>query len=82
MNFLVLFLWPLIAAIFLLVVGLADIPSLNLVTNFVGIGLIVVGIIPLLWGKYKNKAEFYHLPKEVYDSSMGAVNSADSTTSA
>jgi amino acid transporter len=81
-NFLVLFLWPLIAAIFLLVVGLADIPSLNLVTNFVGIGLIMVGIIPLLWGKYKNKSEFYYLPKEVYAASTVVVNSVDSTTSA
>ncbi len=74
-NFIILFLWPLIAALFLLIVGLSDIPSLNVVTNVVGIGLIVVGVIPLLWGRYKNKSEFYKLPKEVFDQSALTLQS-------
>lgn len=65
-NFFLLFLWPAIAAVFLLVVGIADVPSLGIVTNSIGIGLIVIGIVPLVWGRIKNRPEFYRLPKETY----------------
>ena len=58
-NIIFLFLFPLIAAVFLLVVGISDLPTLDAVTLIVGIGLIAVGIIPMLWGQFVNRAPFY-----------------------
>ncbi len=58
-NFLFLFLWPTVAAVFLIVVGVSDIPSLNGTTDAVGLGLIAIGIIPMLWGRFKKRAAFY-----------------------
>ena len=54
-----LFLWPAVAAVFLIVVGAADIPSLNGTTDAVGLGLIAVGVIPMLWGRFRKRAPFY-----------------------
>ncbi len=62
-NFFLLFLWPGVAAVFLLIVGISDVPSLDITTDVVGIGLIVVGIIPLLWGRFKNHPSFYKEPR-------------------
>jgi amino acid transporter len=64
-NFVFLFLLPFIAAIFLLAVGIYDIPNLGRETVSIGIGLIVVGIIPLLWGRYK-RASFFYQPRETF----------------
>ncbi|MHB1682642.1 MAG: APC family permease [Bacilli bacterium] len=58
-NFVFLFLWPAVAAVFLIVVGVSDIPSLNATTDAVGIGLIAIGVIPMLWGRFRNRAPFY-----------------------
>jgi amino acid transporter len=63
-NFLLLCLWPGVAAVFLLVVGILDVPSLDLTTDVIGIGLIAIGIIPLLWGRFVHRPSFYHEPRE------------------
>lgn len=66
-NFFLLFLFPLIAALFLIIVGVADIPSLGAVADGVGIGLIAIGIIPLVWGRVRGQTDFYQQPREFYD---------------
>jgi len=66
-NFFLLFLFPLIAALFLIIVGVADIPSLGAVADGVGIGLIAIGIIPLVWGRVRGQTNFYQQPREFYD---------------
>jgi len=75
-NFLLLFLWPLIAALFLIIVGVEDIPSLGIVTNSIGVGLIAVGIIPMLWARFVSRAPFFHIPREAY---LGGVQTATET---
>lgn len=68
-NFIFLFLWPLIAAVFLITVGVFEIPSLGPVIDGVGIGLLAVGIIPMLWGHIVQRSPFYFGRREVYDPS-------------
>ncbi|WDL97486.1 APC family permease [Alicyclobacillus sp. ALC3] len=65
-NFFLLFLWPAVAAIFLIVVGAFDVPSLGIVTNSIGIGLILVGIVPLVWMRVKHHPAFYSHKREVF----------------
>lgn len=66
-NFFLLFLFPLIAAVFLIIVGIADIPNLGPVADGVGIGLIAIGIIPMVWGRVRKQTDFYQQPREFYD---------------
>ncbi len=80
-NFIFLFLWPSIAAIFLLVVGVADIPSLGLVVDGVGLGLLAVGIIPMLWGHLALRNPFYQGRREAFTSgSLSAVGDMTAAT--
>jgi amino acid transporter len=65
-NFVFLFLWPAVAAIFLIIVGAADVPSLGPVVDGVGLGLLAVGIIPMLWGHFARRNPFYVGRREVY----------------
>ena len=44
--FLLLFLWPLLSALFLIFIALYSIPNFDLTTNLIGIGGILIGIIP------------------------------------
>ena len=50
--------WPLFSAIYLIVLGIYDLPQLGLTTDFVGIGLILVGLIPAYIAKRKG-VEFF-----------------------
>jgi hypothetical protein len=43
-------LWPLLAAIFMVFIAVYSIPTLDRITNIVGIGGIVIGLVPLLLG--------------------------------
>ncbi|MDN4594505.1 APC family permease [Polycladomyces subterraneus] len=79
-NFIFLFTLPLVAAIFLLTVGIADIPKLGITTDSIGIGLIAIGIIPLLWGRFKRRASFYYQPREVYTPGTEGSNNRSSVS--
>lgn len=72
-NFLLLLLWPLVAAVFLIIVGIADIPSLNVQTDALGIGLIVIGVLPMLWGHVVRRVQFYYEKREHFGDSITAV---------
>ncbi len=43
-------LWPLLAALFMVFIAIYSIPTLDRITNIVGIGGIVIGFVPLLLG--------------------------------
>jgi amino acid transporter len=75
-NFVFLGLWPAVAAVFLLVVGIADVPSLGLVTDLVGLGLLALGVLPLLWGRQVKRVAFYAQGREAYEPG-GAAGVAD-----
>jgi amino acid transporter len=57
-NFLLIGLWPAVGALFMMYIFFAAIPNNDLVVNILGLGLIVVGLIPL--------ALFYRRAKETY----------------
>jgi hypothetical protein len=57
-NFLLIGLWPAVGALFMMYIFFAAIPNNDLVVNILGLGLIVVGLIPL--------ALFYRKAKETY----------------
>lgn len=46
--------WPILSALFLVFIACFSIPTFDLMTNLIGIGGILVGLIPLLWG-YRKK---------------------------
>lgn len=52
-NFLLLCLWPTLSAGFLIFIAIYSIPTFDTTTNIVGIGGIVVGIIPLLLNRMR-----------------------------
>ena len=52
-NFLLLFLWPLISALFLIFIAIYSIPTFDLTTNIVGLGGIAIGIVPLLLNRWR-----------------------------
>jgi hypothetical protein len=80
-NFIFLFLWPAIAAIFLVIVGVSDIPSLGPVVDGVGLGLLAVGVIPMLWGHLALRNSFYQGRREVFTSaSLSAMGGATAST--
>ena len=72
-NFIFLFLWPAIAAIFLVIVGVSDVPSLGPVVDGVGLGLLAVGVIPMLWGHFARRNPFYLGRREVYEPSLAVA---------
>jgi amino acid transporter len=51
--------WPVCSAIVLLVVGVAQLPQLGLKISLYTIGAILLGIIPMLYYRYKYKSSFY-----------------------
>jgi amino acid transporter len=53
-NFILYGIWPLFSAIFLIFVALYSIPTFDLITNLIGIGGIVLGVVPFLYNKYAN----------------------------
>ncbi|MDQ0198728.1 APC family permease [Neobacillus ginsengisoli] len=71
--------WPLAAGIFLWFIAIYDIKQLDLVTNLVGIGSLVIGIFPLMYYRRKYRSSFYtdgleswnpDFPTQVHDPSI------------
>lgn len=54
-------LWPLVSAIYLISLGIYDLPQLGWATDTLGIGLILVGLIPALLAKKKGVDFFKHV---------------------
>jgi len=52
-----LFLWPAFSALFLVFIAAYSVPTFDLVTNIVGIGGIVVGIIPFALNRIRQRAQ-------------------------
>ena len=49
LDFIRYIIWPVLSAFFLIFVALYSIPTFDFITNMVGLGGIVIGIIPFLW---------------------------------
>ncbi|CAM3852581.1 APC family permease [Alicyclobacillus pomorum] len=52
-------LWPVGASVFLWCVALYDIPQLGLLTDTIGIGLLIIGLVPLVYYRLKYRSPFY-----------------------
>ncbi|HTV46734.1 MAG TPA: APC family permease [Stellaceae bacterium] len=50
-RFVFLFAWPLVGAGFCLFIAVYNVPSYDLMTNIIGVGGIVIGIVPYLWAR-------------------------------
>jgi amino acid permease len=48
-----LVLWPVASALFLTFIAIYSIPSFDLVTNLIGIGGIVIGLVPLFLNRWR-----------------------------
>ena len=75
-NMLMQGLWPLLSAVFLIVVGYYNIRALDTQTNLLSIGTIAVGVFPLLYYKIVHKSAFYREPREHAVLSDGIVHLA------
>jgi amino acid transporter len=51
--------WPLLSGIFLWVIAIYDITKLDWITNLVGLGSLLLGIIPLMYYRRKYRSRFY-----------------------
>lgn len=61
-------LWPLLSALFLLYLGLAQIPSLGWQVSLLTIGALAIGIVPMLVFKGMYGSEFYQAEQEAFRS--------------
>ena len=52
-NFVLLFLWPLLSALFLIFIAIYSIPTFDMITNIIGIGGIAFGVVPLLLNRWR-----------------------------
>jgi hypothetical protein len=52
-----LVLWPVASALFLTFIAIYSIPSFDLVTNVIGIGGIVAGLVPLFLNRWRHAGE-------------------------
>lgn len=66
-NFIFIFLWPAIGAIFMLWMLIFSIPSNDVIVNILGVGLILVGLIPVALFYRKGKAYYTRRPLELPD---------------
>jgi hypothetical protein len=64
-NFLLIGLWPAAGAVFMGVMFIASIPNNELIVNVLGIGLIVLGIVPLVLFYRKAKGYYTRRPLEL-----------------
>ncbi|MFO1466031.1 MAG: APC family permease [Steroidobacteraceae bacterium] len=55
-RFVFLFAWPAFSALFLVFIAVYSVPTFDLVTNIVGIGGILVGIVPFLLNRRRHRA--------------------------
>ncbi|GAA1441399.1 APC family permease [Leifsonia poae] len=64
-NFLLIGLWPAVGAVFMAWIFIASIPSNDAIVNILGIGLIVLGIIPMLIFFRKARGYYTRRPLEL-----------------
>jgi len=57
-NFIFMGLWPLIGGVFMAVIFVKVLPTLNGVTKSVGLGSIALGLIPMIWYWSRGHAYF------------------------
>lgn len=63
-NLLMHAVWPLGSALFLIAVGYYNIQSLPKHVSLISVGTILVGIVPLLYYRWRNKSAYYSEPRE------------------
>jgi amino acid transporter len=56
-RFIFLFLWPVLSALFLVFIAIYSVPTFDVLTNVVGIGGILVGIIPFALNRFRQRAK-------------------------
>jgi len=61
-NALLIGLWPLLGAAFMIFVFIKVIPGLNPTTKWIGLGSIALGFVPLLYFWIVKKASYFNLP--------------------
>ncbi len=64
--------WPLSSAIILLIVGLVQLIKLKFNISLYVIGSILIGILPMLYYRYKYKSSFYCEPMEYHHKGVGS----------
>lgn len=57
-------LWPVLSAMFLWIIAIYDIPLMGWQTDSIGLGTLALGIIPLLYYRFKLKSAFYITGRE------------------
>ena len=64
-NFLLIGLWPAIGAVFMIFIFFSSIPNNDPIVNILGVGLIVVGLVPLVLFYRKARAYYTRRPLDV-----------------
>jgi amino acid transporter len=59
--------WPLVSALFLLFVGIYQLPQLGWTVSLLSVGAIAAGIIPMTYYRLKYRSPFYTKPSEAFD---------------
>ncbi len=54
-EFMTVVVWPVAAAVFLFAIAIYSIPTFDITTNIVGIGGIVIGLVPYMWNRLGDK---------------------------
>ncbi|CAM3155199.1 APC family permease [Sporolactobacillus spathodeae] len=57
-------LWPVLSAMFLWTIAIYDIPLMGWQTDVIGLGTLALGLIPLLYYRFKLKSHFYSENRE------------------
>lgn len=60
-------LWTLLSALFLLAVGAYQLTQLDRMVAVLSVAAIAIGIVPMLFYRWKYGSEFYTAPAEVYE---------------
>ena len=66
-NFIFIGLWPAVGAVFMIFIFCTSIPSNDIIVNILGVGLIAVGVIPMLLFYRNARAYYARRPLEVPD---------------
>jgi amino acid transporter len=56
--------WPVASAVFLLILSVMQLPQLGLAVSLYTLGSIALGVIPMLYFRYRYNSSFYRLPAE------------------
>jgi amino acid transporter len=56
--------WPVAAGVFLWIVAIYDIPQLGLTTDLVGLGTLVIGLVPLVYYRKRYRSPFYQAARD------------------